>query len=56
MGIYEEHYRILKILKDVVGYHDVRILAGNRKIYYDWKGSLQILDCRDKPVYSIIFI
>lgn len=54
MDVYKEHYRILDILKDAVGYHDVRILAGNRKIYYDWKGSLQILDCRDKPAWVVL--
>lgn len=53
-NIVEEYYKILEILKDNVRYHDVRILAGNRRLYYDWKGSQGILDCRDKPMWVVV--
>ncbi|MCR4334550.1 MAG: hypothetical protein NUV47_02395 [Patescibacteria group bacterium] len=50
----EEYYKILNLLQDSVGYHDVCIVSGNRRLYYDWKNSQKILDCKDKPAWIVV--
>ena len=52
--IVKEYYEVLDVLEDRTGCHNIDIVSGNRRLYYDFKNSRKALDSGDVPVWVVV--